>query len=195
MISLAERTSRISIKDLVMEEPRTPGRLRPEIDLTHGINWAHTVLESTSLPEHFKGSIKFLDSERLVLFATETQYENMKKLGTWEEYMKGNYIQKKTGIKLLLSEKAEIARSEHRNMTHEDAVDVKDALLELSKSAEDINELEISEHLRTVADYPEVLVWLAEILTFQESTLSIPDYSRRNMPLNETRPMPSVRRF
>jgi hypothetical protein len=195
MISLAESSPRINIKELSFNDSKPSGRIRPEVDLTHGINWATTALERVpSLPEELKEAISELDVE-FYLFSTQTQYSNMQKLGTPEAYLKGDYIQKKTGMKMLLCERAERLRNENRDINSEEAEEIKRTALLCADSLEMARKPKVSGYLRIAGEHPELLVWLAEMITFQESTLSLPDYYSPQFQPHDPSSLPIVRRF
>ncbi len=195
MISIAERNPRINVKDLSFNDPKPLGRIRPDVDLRHGINWAITAMDRVpSLPNELKEAIAELDTE-FYLFSTQTQYGNMQKVGTSESYLRGGYIEKKTGLKMLLCERAEQARNEGRDINRDEAEEVRNALLLLAQSTEKVGKPKESGYFRIAAEHPELLVWLAEIITFQESTLSIPDYSTSRFQYDESPFVPVLRRF
>jgi hypothetical protein len=196
MISLAENGSRINIKELAFSEPHVPKRLQSEKDFSGGIWFARSAMEGIpSLPEELKSAVDKLDHQSR-LFASESNYENLKRTGTREGYLAGNFLQKSLGIKMFLIETAEHLRSENRDMSNDEAEEIKEALLSYAKSADDEGNREVFNHLQIIANYPEVLVWVAEVLTFQESTLSIPNYSQTKKIIASDMPeVPVVRKF
>jgi hypothetical protein len=192
MISLAEKEQRINIKELAFRDPQPPKRLKPEVDFSSNISWANTAMENvTFLPKRLKTSINELDL-RLLLFESDNRIPILKERGTWQHLIEGNFDDQVAGLKLLLITNAESARANNRDINKTEAEGIRYNILSM---IDEIGWEGISEHLQLVANYPEVLVWVAEVLTFQESTLTIPDYSQADEIIATKPEMPVRRRF
>ncbi len=190
MIATLER--QLNIKELVFEQPVAPRRTRPEIDFSYGITWANTVLQSAPfLPDKFREAIDDLDKQA-VIFDADIYMQTLKNKGTWQILITGNFEDQENALKLLLITKAEKARTESRDINAQEGQEIRKAIQIV---AGDEGWEEWSDRLRTISEYPDVLVWIAEALAFQESTLSLPDYSSAEFQASDTPEVPVVRKF
>jgi hypothetical protein len=84
------------------------------------------------------------------------------------------------------------ARSEERDITTAETQQISKTFLKLARK---VHWAEQAENFRIAARYPDVMALLYEAIAYQETTLSLPDYSGTEFPVVDSAPMPHVRNF
>ncbi len=192
---MIEKTQRLNVKDLQWKEPVAPKRLRPAVDFSKEPAFARELVGYIpDLPVEFRNAVVYLDNLGTI-FGDKEQIDLLyRKDRTWRDYISEEFMSQdldSTAMMLLFHEAVQDARNENRNPGKDELSMVTTALTDLAS----FREGQYADGLREIANYPEFLLWMAEVIEFQESTLSIPDYSTPEFRSTETENMPAFRKF
>jgi hypothetical protein len=190
---MIEESKQINIKDLAFDAPQRSGGVRPAIDFSRDISFPEDLWEYTPIvPEKVRNAVNELDRET-GLFISQDQLPFLRKNNrTWRDYIKGTSIMQNTGLGLLLIDSVEQARSEARDLSDDESSIIKETILQLSEDDEREGDADI---LKVISSHPKLLAWIAEIITFKESTLSLPDHSKPELKVSTPASIPVVRKF
>jgi hypothetical protein len=185
----------INVKDLSLGEPKAHKRIRPVIDFSQEPTFAQELMGYIpSLPKKFRDALTKMDNIH-TLFGDEEQMVTLTRNGrTWKDFLSKDFMSvdlDSTAMMLLFYETVKQARKENREINMEESERIRSTLYQIASREEN----EYGDNLREVANHPEVLVWMAEAITFQESTLSLPDYSSPEFQASDTPEVPVVRKF
>jgi hypothetical protein len=189
----ATKRQKINIKDLTFSEPNKRNRIRPEIDFSQDISFPEDLQCYTKdTPYEVMNTINELDRNTSLFFSLSEITEIKNNDISWKDYIKRSSGWPVTGIGLLLVDCAEKARIEARDINNDELNLIKNTILQVASEEEDPND---AEDLLIVSEHPRLLVWMAEIITFKESTLSLTDFSKQAANLDVEQPLPIQRRF
>jgi hypothetical protein len=198
MIAVQER--QLNIKDLQWAEPIAPKRFRPVVDFSAFVTYvsepSQIFNQIPQLAEQFK---KAYDNVKQIMQLTlsNNNTEDTAHVTDWDKFL-GSYLGadlphlQHVGLSMYLFYLSDLARKEKRDVSPDETDKITSILLLLSEKDERKKD---AKDLRILAQYPEVLVWLSEVVNFQESTLSIPNYSQAKKIIATNPEMPVRRRF
>jgi hypothetical protein len=190
---MIELDSKLNIKELAFSEPKLSVGLHPAIDFSRDISFPEDLWRYTQhVSLETMNAVNELDRE-LGLFYTLEELSELKKINkTWRDYIKRSSDSPITGIGMLLIDCAEKARNEARDINYEEEKLIKHTIHQTANEEEDPDD---AANLRIASKYPKLLVWMAEVITFKESTLSLPNYSKPAVKIDVDQQLPIQRRF
>ncbi len=194
MIAVQER--QLNIKDLQLKEPGVAKRVRPIIDFSGDISYfGELVPYIPNAPKAFCDAVIQWD-KIITFFGDEEQMTVLSRNGirSFKDYLTEEFTSNDmdgASISLLLYDTVLSARTENRDPSRDELETVSTTLQQLALWRGG----RYGKGLQEIAKHPELLLFMSEIITFQESTFSIPDYTDSEFQAVESPKVPTVRRF